>query len=149
MPHLQRLQFSIRIHAPVARVWELMLAPDSYRDWTSAFMEGSYFEGSWEQGQRIRFLGPGGADGMLAEVAENRRHAFISLRHIGFIAGGQEDTGSEQVRAALPAHENYSFKAVPEGTELVIDQEIGPDHAAMMSEMWPKALARLKALCET
>ncbi len=148
MPDLQRLQFSVRIHAPVARVWQLMFDPESYRDWTSAFMEGSYFEGSWEQGQRLRFLAPNG-EGMLAEVAENRRHAFLSLRHIGFIADGKEDTDSEQVRALLPAHENYTFRAVPEGTELVIDQDVGQDHAAMMSEMWPKALARLKALSET
>lgn len=148
MPDLQRLQFSVRIHAPVARVWQLMFDPESYRDWTSAFMEGSYFEGSWEQGQRLRFLAPNG-EGMLAEVAENRRHAFLSLRHIGFIADGKEDTDSEQVRALLPAHENYTFRAMPEGTELVIDQEVGQDHAAMMSEMWPKALARLKALSET
>lgn len=148
MPDLQRLQFSVRIHAPVARVWQLMFDPESYRDWTSAFMEGSYFEGSWEQGQRLRFLAPNG-EGMLAEVAENRRHAFLSLRHIGFIVDGKEDTDSEQVRALLPAHENYTFRAVPEGTELVIDQDVGQDHAAMMSEMWPKALARLKALSET
>jgi uncharacterized protein YndB with AHSA1/START domain len=148
MPDLQRLQFSVRIHAPVARVWQLMFDPESYRDWTSAFMEGSYFEGSWEQGQRLRFLAPNG-EGMLAEVAENRRHAFLSLRHIGFIADGQEDTDSEQVRALLPAHENYTFRAVPDGTELLIDQDVGKDHAAMMSEMWPKALARLKALSET
>lgn len=148
MPDLQRLQFSVRIHAPVARVWQLMFDPESYRDWTSAFMEGSYFEGSWEQGQRLRFLAPNG-EGMLAEVAENRRHAFLSLRHIGFIADGKEDTDSEQVRALLPAHENYTFRAMPEGTELVIDQDVGQDHAAMMSEMWPKALARLKALSET
>jgi hypothetical protein len=35
-------------------VWETMLSPDGYRVWTAAFTEGSYFSGSWEQGQKIQ-----------------------------------------------------------------------------------------------
>ena len=69
------LRFSTLIQAPPGRVWQLMLAPDSYRDWTAAFMEGSRYEGSWEQGQRIRFLSPAG-EGMVAEIAENRPGEF-------------------------------------------------------------------------
>lgn len=41
------LEFSIAIDAPPARVWDCMFDPLAYRDWTRAFGEGSYFEGSW------------------------------------------------------------------------------------------------------
>ncbi len=144
---LQRLNFSIHIAAPVPRVWDTMLGADTYRDWTTAFCEGSYYEGGWGLGERIRFLSPSG-DGMLAEIAEHRHHAFISIRHLGFIAQGVEDTTSEAVRASTPAHENYRFTPEAGGTRLDIEQDITAEYAGMMGALWPPALARLKALCE-
>jgi hypothetical protein len=147
MPTPQRLQFTATIAAPVARVFKLMIAPDSYRDWTSAFAEGSHFKGSWQQGQRILFLSPEG-DGMVAEIAEHRPNEFISIRHLGQIVQGVEDTTSDAVRAWAPAYENYTFVAVPEGTKLVIDQDATDEFAGYLADAWPKALARLKVLCE-
>jgi hypothetical protein len=147
MNRLQHLRFSTHIAAPVARVWDTMLELDTYRDWTSAFTEGSTYVGSWEQGARIRFLASSG-DGMVAEIAENRRHAFVSIRHLGVIVNGVEDTTSESVKAWTPAYENYRFTPEAGGTRLDIEQDISAEWAAMMDEMWPKALARLKALCE-
>jgi hypothetical protein len=144
---MQRLQFSETIHAPVETVWRLMLAPDSYSDWTSAFAEGSRYEGSWEQGEKIRFMGPSG-DGMLSEIAENRRHAFLSIRHLGLLADGVEDTTSDAVRAWAPAYENYTFTAVPGGTRVDVDQDMPDEWAEHMLAAWPKALARLKAISE-
>jgi ADP-ribosylglycohydrolase len=38
---------------------------------TCPFMEGSYFEESWNAGERIRFLAPDGT-GMTSVIAENR-----------------------------------------------------------------------------
>ena len=143
----QRLHFTLTIAAPLARVWDLLLAPESYKDWTSAFAEGSYYEGSWEQGARIRFMAPSG-DGMVSEIAERREHEFISIRHLGHIVNGVEDYDSPAVRAWAPAFENYSFKAVPGGTELRIDQDISAEYEQYIREAWPRALERLKALCE-
>lgn len=143
------LQFSTRIAAPRERVWQLMLEPDSYREWTSAFMEGSRYEGSWEPGARIRFLAPSG-EGMVAEIAENRRGAFVSIRHLGEIRqDGSEDLDSPAVRAWAPAYENYRFLDAGGGvTELQIEMDVMPPYEQFMLETWPKALAKLKALCE-
>ena len=142
-----RLQYTATIHAPVPTVWRLMIGRDSYRRWTSAFMEGSDFQGSWEQGAKIRFVAPSG-DGMLSEIAENREHEFISIRHLGMINGGVEDTTSDAVRAWAPAYENYTFVAVPEGTKLVIELDVEDSWAEQMNESWPKALALLKQMSE-
>ncbi len=147
MPTTKRLQFSTVIAAPIEKVWSTMLDPESYKRWTSAFAEGSYYEGSWDKGARIKFLVPSG-EGMVSEIAENRRLEFISIRHLGFIANGVEDTESESVRAWAPAFENYTFSAVPEGTRLVIDQDIMAEYEKFMQEAWPKALEKLKQLCE-
>jgi uncharacterized protein YndB with AHSA1/START domain len=147
MTSLKRVQFSTTIAAPADVVWEAMLGDQSYRLWTAPFTEGSYYEGTWEQGSRMLFLAPSG-DGMVAEIAENRPQEFISVRHIGMRMNGVEDTESESVRAWAPAYENYSLVAVPEGTRVVVDQDVTADSEECLAELWPKALEVLQQLCE-
>ena len=147
MPVKKRIQFVTEIEAPPSEVYDLIVGPESYKRWTSAFLEGSYFEGSWGQGEKIRFLSPSG-DGMIAEIAENRRGEFISIRHLGVINKGVEDTESEDVRAWTPAFENYTLEPVDAGTRLVVDQDVTDDFESYMQEAWPKALAKLKELAE-
>ena len=141
------VRFDATIHAPVPTVWRLMIGPESYRRWASAFAEGSCFEGSWEKGAKIKFLAPSG-DGMVAEIAQNRKSEFISIRHLGYISNGVEDTTSESVRARAPAYENYTFISVAEGTKLVIELNNFGEWEQYMNEAWPKALALLKQMSE-
>jgi hypothetical protein len=145
---MKRIQFIATISAPVPTVWRLMLGLEGYKHWASAFAEGCYFEGSWEQGTKIKFLSPPSGDGMVSEIAQNRKNEFISIRHLGFISNGVEDTTSESVRAWAPAYENYTFISVPEGTQLVIELEVFGEWEQYMNEAWPKALALLKQLTE-
>ena len=51
---MDKLRYSIDIHVPKRRVWDVMLADETYRQWTSVFQEGSYYEGRWEKGSEIR-----------------------------------------------------------------------------------------------
>lgn len=147
MTALKRLQWTVDIAAPAPKVCQTLIGPESYTHWTSAFGDGLYFEGSWQKGQRIRFLTPQG-HGVISEVAEYRPNEFISIRHLGYIGDeGVEDTSSEAIRAWAPAYENYTFTATPQGTKLTVDQDITDDFASM-PEAWPKALEKLKALCE-
>ena len=147
MPALKRLQWSVDIAAPASKVYQMLVGPESYQQWTSAFGDGLYFEGSWQKGQRIRFLTPQG-HGVTSEIAEIRPNEFISIRHLGYIAdNGVEDTSSEAIRAWAPAYENYTFAATPQETKLTVDQDI-TDAFEGMEETWPKALEKLKALCE-
>jgi len=145
----KRLQWSAEIAAPASKLYELMIGPESYTQWASAFADGSYFEGSWQQGQAIRFLTPPAGDGMVSEIAENRAHEFISIRHLGMIANGVEDTRSEAVRAWAPVYENYTFEATAHGTLLTVHLDVIDEWEGYMQEAWPKAIARLKALAES
>jgi uncharacterized protein YndB with AHSA1/START domain len=147
MSDVKRIQFETTIEAPVSVVWETMLSAESYPRWTSAFTAGSCYEGSWDEGSRIHFL-DGSGDGMVSEIAENRPHEFLSIRHLGFIAKGIEDIESDAVRAWTPAYENYTFTSVSGGTRLVVDQDLTADFEEFMQDTWPKAFALLKELCE-
>ncbi len=147
MSTTRRIQFSIDIAAPVAQVYRLMLDPQNYREWTRPFAEGCYFEGSWQEGEQIRFLAPGG-DGMLSEIAVNRPGEFVSIRHLGCIYKGVADTDSDAARSWAQAYENYSFITHGSGTRLVIDQDANAEFEQYLTEAWPRALELLKALCE-
>lgn len=144
---MKKLVFFTVIQARREIVWERMLAPATYEKWTAAFAEGSRFEGSWTEGAEIRFLGPDGC-GMVSTIAASRRPEFLSILHLGIVTDGADDTTSEAVKAWAGAHENYTFSEKGSDTELKIELDVTPDFEAFMNEAWPKALARLKEICE-
>ena len=141
------IKVPVEIAATPERVWEVMLSPEGYAAWTSGFFPGSYFEGSWEAGERILFLAPGGS-GMVAEIAENRPHEFLSVRHLGYTINGQEDLTSPRVTAWAPAYENFRLTPTAVGTKLVIEHEVFTNMTESMRSSWVKSLELLKELCE-
>lgn len=141
------LMFSITIAAQRQLVWEQMIDPEGYKIWTAAFCEGSYFEGSWKLGEKIQFMAPSG-DGMASEIAENRLHEYISIRHLGEVRGGVTDTTSPAILAWAPAYENYAFSEKAAGTEITVTLDTLSDYEQYMTETFPKALGLLKAHCE-
>lgn len=141
------LHYTITIAAPPDRVWETMLGQETYRDWSRPFTEGSYYEGGWNAGDEIRFLAPSG-DGLTSVIEESRRPEFVSIRHLGIIKNGVDDTEGEEARKFAPAFENYTFASENGGTRLTIDLDVDPSFEESMNEMWPKALERLRTLCE-
>lgn len=149
---MQKMHLSTQINAPKETVWHKMLDLDSYKDWTAAFNPGSYYKGDWSQGSKMLFLGPdpetGEEGGMVSRVAENREYAFMSIEHRGIIKNGIEDTTSEEARKWSPAFENYTFTEKDGGTELTIDMDVEDEYMQMFSDMWEKALVKLKEICE-
>lgn len=152
---MKKLHFSVIINAPVAKVWDTMLGDSTYREWTLAFnAAGSWYEGSWEQGSQIRFLGPNpetgeGVGGMLSEIAESRLYEFVSIRHKGMVENGVEITEGPKVEGWIPAYENYTFHAIDDHTTQVdVELDSHEEFASMFEDMWPKGLLKLKELTE-
>lgn len=149
---MKKISQSVFINAPVEKVWNTMLDLETYRVWTKPFCPTSYFEGSWDEGSEMRFLGAdengGGVGGMISRIAKNRLHEFVSIEHLGMIKDGVEDFDSPEVKAWTPAFENYTFTAKDGGTEVLVELDTPDDYAEMFEEMWPKALEVLKGLAE-
>jgi hypothetical protein len=148
---MQRKQFTTTIAASREKVWDTMLGDETYRDWTSAFAPGSYYEGDWNAGSKILFLAPGenGApSGMVSRIAESRRPETVSIEHLGIVTDGREDTESDAVKGWAGARESYFLREVAGGTEVLVEMDLDDEHATMFDEMWPRALARLKDLVE-
>lgn len=149
---MQKLTASIFINAPREKVWNTMLSPETYQQWTKVFNPTSRFEGDWSEGSKILFLGTDdkgeNEGGMVSRIAKNVPYEYLSIEHLGIIENGVEDTTSEKAKSWAPAFENYTFHDKDGGTELVIDQDIEEKYKEQFDEMWPKALRVLKELAE-
>ncbi len=148
---MSKLNFSIVIDAPISKVWDTMLEDKTYRIWTEEFTPSSHYIGNWNQGSKILFLGPsndGKLAGMVSRIKENKLHKYISIEHLGEVHDGVEDTTSDRVKVWAGALENYTFIDKNGKTELVVDMDINEEFVEMFEGMWPKALKKLKSLCE-
>ena len=100
---MQKLHFTTDIQAPAEKVYKAMLGLndiESYKEWTAAFNPTSSWEGSWDKGSKIYFIGldeNGKKGGMVSQVAENKPAEFVSIRHYGYLDGDQEITTGEEV----------------------------------------------------
>jgi uncharacterized protein YndB with AHSA1/START domain len=98
------------------------------------------------------FLAPntqGQMEGMVSTIAENKPHAFLSIKHLGFIKNGVEDTQSDEIKAWAPSFENYTLKEANGGTELSVDMDTTEQYHQYFEQTWPLALQRLKEIVET
>lgn len=144
---MKTLHYATVINAPRKLVWDVMLGADTFKAWTAEFAPGSYYEGAWDAGRQIRFLVPDGS-GMTSMIAENRPYEFVSIKHLGIVKDGIADTESDAARSWASAYENYTFSDLGPSTALKVDVDVAPDFEAFMEDAWPRALAKLKALCE-
>jgi uncharacterized protein YndB with AHSA1/START domain len=148
---MEKLRYSVKINAPAQEVWNTMLDDGSYREWTGVFNSGSYYEGGWDKGGEIRFLGPdddGKLGGMIATVEENRPHEFISLRYTGQIVDGADDTTSDAAQSFIGNHESYAFKEADGVTTVDVELDSEDEFVPEFNAAWPLALARLKEIAE-
>ena len=146
---MKHLQFKTEISADRKKVWNTMLNPDSYKKWVDVSWPGSYFEGIWAKGEKLRFVSPANG-GTLAELREQKPYETILAEQIAVInPDGSEDRDSEIARGWIGTTERYTFEEKGGKTELVVEINTPPAWAEMFEDGWPKALARLKELCET
>jgi uncharacterized protein YndB with AHSA1/START domain len=145
------LHFEISIEASSEKVYKLMLDKDNWEKWTSVFSAGSRYEGSWERGSKILFLGEGKdgeTGGMVSRIKENIPNKFISIEHVGIYQDGKEITSGDDVLTWAGALENYTFEEKGGKTRLFVDTDSNKEFKEYFSETWPKALEELKQICE-
>ena len=144
---MEKQKFKIEINAPREKVWKTLWGRDSYPTLTSAFSEGSHVETDWKKGSKALFL-DGKNEGMVSTIAENKPNEFMSIKHLGMVKDGVEDTTSEKTKEWAGSLENYSLKEVKGKTELTVDMDVTDEYKDYFKETWPKALDKLKELAE-
>ncbi len=151
---MKKLQFKININAPAAKVYDFMLGLSSkstYEQWTSLFNPTSTYEGSWDKGIKILFIGvdeKGEKGGMVSEIADNIPDRFVSIRHYGLLKANIEITEGPEVEKWANGFENYTFEENNGITTVTVDLETTEDFLDYMNRTYPKALSKLKEICE-
>lgn len=151
---MKKLQFKVNIHAPATKVYDFMLGINSkstYEQWISLFNPTSTYEGSWDKGNKMLFIGideKGEKGGMVSRIADNILNQFVSIQHYGLLKSGKEITEGPDVEKWANGFENYSFEENNGITSLTVDLDITEDFLDYMNETYPNALGKLKELCE-
>lgn len=148
---METLHFEISIDANVENVFSTMIDEEHYREWTAEFNPTSHFVGSWEKGAKIVFLGTdedGNEGGMIGRIKENIPNQFLSIEYLGIIQNGQEITSGADVEGWLGCTENYTFTEKNGSTLVGVDLDSNQEFMSYFNETWPKALNKLKAICE-
>lgn len=151
---MKKIQFKKEINASAQKVYELMLGlndKSDYEYWTAAFNPTSSYEGSWDKGSKIYFVGQdenGKRGGMISEIVENNPAVFVSIKHNGILDGDTEITTGEQVEKWAGSHENYSYQERNGITTLTVDIDTLDEYQDYFNNTYPVALDKLKEKAE-
>ncbi|MBK8586954.1 MAG: SRPBCC domain-containing protein [Bacteroidetes bacterium] len=156
---MKKLQFKVSINAPVTKIYDLMLGinnKSTYEQWTALFNPTSTYEGSWDKGSKILFVGvddKGEKGGMVSRIVENIPNRFVSIQHYGLFKADKEITEGPEVEKWANGFENYTFEENNgsdsyRGTTVTVDLDTTEDFLDYMNQTYPKALDKLKELCE-
>ena len=151
---MKKIQFKKDINASAEKVYNTMLGIgkiETYEQWTAEFNPTSTYEGSWEKGSKMYFVGTdenGKRGGMISEIADNIPFQFVSIRHYGMLDGENEITEGPEVEKWAGGLENYSFHENNGVTTVTIELDITEDYLDYFDTTWPNALNKLKELAE-
>lgn len=139
---MTRLTFSISIHAPRERVWQVLWDDATYRQWTAVFSDESHAESDWQEGSFVRFL-DGKGNGMLSRIARLIPNEWMSFEHLG-----QLHDDAENRTKWSGFMENYRLTHSEHGTVLQVEVDTEDEYADVFRDLFPKALQKVKELAE-
>lgn len=139
---METLSFEVQINATPQKVWSVLWNDISYRQWTSAFMEGSFYQGTLEEGSIVKFLDPNN-NGLYSRVEKNDPFKEMKFLHLGEIYAGVE---AEQNWGE--ATETYILEETDPGTLLKGIIQTPGEFKSFFEEKFPKALGIVKNLSE-
>ena len=144
--NINRLKFSIEIHAEKSKIWKALWDEHSYREWASVFFEGSYIVAdNWQEGSKVFFLSPD-QSGIYSTIETHIPNEMIEFKHIGNVVDGKEQPLDEETRKWSGATEMYSLTEGPDFNTLTIEIDVMDEHLDFMKTTLPKALEKMKAL---
>ena len=144
---MKKLTFRITIDATPEKIWDIIIGKDTYPIWTSVFSADSSVETHWQEGSKALFL-DGKGSGMIAYIEAHEPQKFLSIKHVGMINDGVEDTTSDKVKDWAGAHEDYTLTEVDGKTEWLVEIDVNQEWEAYMKKTWVEAQQKVKAMAE-
>lgn len=139
---MEQLSYEIEINAEPEKVWSVLWSDITYRQWTTAFTEGSFYEGALEENSIVKFLDPKN-NGMYSRVIKVIPNEEITFLHLGEIY-----EGIEVAQEWGDATEAYFLEENDEGTLLRTVINTPAEFKSFFEEKFPKAMNIVKHLSE-
>jgi len=139
---METLKFEIEIDAPPEKIWTVLWSDISYQQWTSAFTEGSFYQGTLEENSIVKFLDPKN-NGMYSRVVKNVPNKEMIFLHLGEIYDGIETPQNWG-----DATESYLLEDTEKGILLKCEIKTSEEFKSFFEEHFPKALLNIKHLAE-
>lgn len=139
---MKLLEYTIQINTTPEKVWDVLFTQDNYKKWASAMNEGTYFEGTWEEGTIMKFLDPKN-NGMYNLVEKNIPNKQLSMKHLGWILEGElspQDWEDSTLDYILEPNEN--------GTLLIGKVNSLDEFVDFFNSKYPKNFENIKNLAE-
>ena len=139
---MEKSSFEIEINASREAVWAALWNDYNYREWTSAFIDGSYAESDWKEGSEIRFLSPKNS-GMLSRIIKKDDNVAMVFEHEKEILNGE--------LREIPwkgAQESYFLFDNNGGTLLRCTLDVSAEFKDYFSTVFPLALQKVKEIAE-
>jgi hypothetical protein len=144
---MKQLHFTEEINATPGKVWKILWDDVNYRKWTSVFSEGSYAVSDWQEGSKILFLSPEGS-GMFSRIDQLIPDKVMRFKHLGTVKNGEEQPADAETKSWEGAIEEYMLEDNQGITKLSVTLDITDGHADYFSDVFPKALKKVKQLAE-
>ena len=149
---MEKIKFETTINAPALKVYKVMLADATYRQWASIFNPSSFYEGKWQAGEKMLFIGinnEGKREGMVSRITVATPGKQVSIEHLGMLQNEIEVTSGPAVQGWAGAMEEYFFTETNGQTLLQVQMDSNEDFKAYFESTWPNALIKLKEICES
>ncbi|MNL68509.1 hypothetical protein D3C87_1932450 [compost metagenome] len=85
---------------------------------------------------------------MVSRIAINIPNQFVSIQHYGLLKDDKEITEGPEVEKWANGFENYTFEKNNGTTTVTVDLDTTEEFIDYMNEKYPKALDKLKEICE-
>jgi uncharacterized protein YndB with AHSA1/START domain len=145
---MKKLNFSIQINAPKAKVWQTLWDNTTYCQWTAVFQEGSHAVSDWQEGSKILFMDGQGA-GMISRIAQKIHNELMSFEHLGTVKEGIEDFMTAKTEGWAGSLENYTLIEQNNVTTLNVTIDIDTNFEDYFTKTFPLAMEKIKSLVET
>ncbi|MBK9253902.1 MAG: SRPBCC domain-containing protein [Saprospiraceae bacterium] len=151
---MTRKVYTVNVKAPKEKCSDFMLGltdKSTYEQWTAIFNPTSTYDGSWEKGSKIKFVGVGEngkRSGMVSRIAEHKPSEYVSIEHYGLFEDDVEIVEGPQVESWAGGQENYHFQTEGDTTGITVEVDVTEDHENWFDENFPLALEKLKEVIE-
>ena len=85
---------------------------------------------------------------MVSKIVENIPNQFVSIQHYGLLKADKEITEGPEVEKRASGFENYTFKESNGTTTITVELDTTEDLLEFMNQTYPRALEKLKEICE-